>query len=919
MMMTFFDDTIFFRIKVFLIIFLMVLGSTSSFFGEVAGKVEISKAQGLWQTYYESLSESAYRFNVGKELSGAELRLYTYSSGDINSDWIRVVFVGKKTAFVYPEGTFEVEPIVGFARAGYDNDGKITVGAGEHRLYYVLPQKNYVEYVNVTLYSLNGRPKLDVSRSRVLEWEPYEWYVQVVPWSLGWATYNFTGDGVGRFSLLSTGLGVPPGCPDESGINYYFGKSFKPPNVVGKPEVYVETSYVGGFNAAPESFAGKGNYRCKVNVGVGPGFTLNEAVYSGLNQTLYLREKYTPVGCQRLVAEDSAKGAIDIALAIGEEVIRSQAAKAVLSRLGLVLNIIEWADVISSLGFDEIVSNTSIIVYDSVKVDPDKQFFVWFNVLCQIKSKGLTGTIANFYGESPWGRPMLEGLFGQRVFELPFGGVQVGGILLHYHLPVLESAEPLGEDLPVNTKIVLRFSKPIDRGSIVKGRDTIVATANSKPIDFFDFFHFRDSGKDLTELVMSPNYHLDYGTRYVINFTSKIVDVFGFGLEPFTITFSTKAISNVPKNVYYNVSIMSGLYEFGSSLRGEVFRARIFNESINLGGPVGFAMIRTNDPLYDYWNEGACNVFKVGEKVYCKLSVAKDGGVPPRSGTIFELIDKISIKTTVTAEAEVLEVNPKGVSGSNLERIIEQTGVRPGERFTLEPVYVKEYSALGNYFGKIKFYSDEIAKLNGKELSVYLILHAAPWDLIPDKPPAYQVSLGSASPAPVDFVVYTISDEYVGAWRLIPLSSENRQYTYNFMVNFQGQDREVYVFSNSTVSNFYYNQTIQTISFKVSGKSGTRGYLRIGIPIEMVKARPMVFFDEAQVPFSVNESEQRYWIYFEYPHSTHTVKIIFSTSVSPEPQQPQPYISYALAALLASSIIALIAFKRRRSSLLKKS
>jgi hypothetical protein len=88
-MMTFLDDTIFFRIKVFLIIFLMVLGSTSSFFGEVAGKVEVSKAQGLWQTYYESLSESAYRFNVGKELSGVELRLYTYSSGDINSDWIR--------------------------------------------------------------------------------------------------------------------------------------------------------------------------------------------------------------------------------------------------------------------------------------------------------------------------------------------------------------------------------------------------------------------------------------------------------------------------------------------------------------------------------------------------------------------------------------------------------------------------------------------------------------------------------------------------------------------------------------------------------------------------------------------------------------------------------------------------------------
>ncbi len=866
-----------------------------------------------WTVYYEGVDESKYRFYFGKNVSGFEISLYIICSGnDINRDFIRFTFVGENVTVSDSSGTYKVESIVGVARVGFDNDSKISVGKGRNLIYYVLPRKCFVSYINITLFSRACFPKLNLFLSTVREWDPLVHYVPILVWSQGWAVADMSGGTRGRAAVLSSGANVPVGCPSESGVFYVFGKGFKPPKVSGKPDVYVDFSYLGGFNAAPESFAGKGNYRCKIDAGVGAGSTLNEAYYSGLNHTLYLKQKYTSETAIPLIVQDSAKGSIDIFLEVGKKVFESGLAKEILSALGYVSFAYDIIQLLLSLGFDETVTDAKILVWQNVNIDLDKEFYAYCSLVCQTKSAGLTGTIANFYGESPWGRPLLEGLFGSRIFELPSGGMSVGGILLHYYIPVVENVSPLGENMPVNTKITLKFSKPIDRGTIVKSPGTIVATANSKPIDFFDFFHFRDSGPELMELVMSPNYHLDYGTRYVINFTSKILDVYGFGLEPFTITFSTQPAQFHPKNIYYNISIVDGLYEFGSSLRGEIFKAKIVEYNMTLREPMGFATIRTNDPLYDYWNEGACNVFKVGDKIYCKLSVARDGGVPPRSSTVFELTDKASIRTQAQAEAEVIEVNPKKISRANVEKIMEQTGLKHGVRFTLEPIYVKEYSTLGEYFGKIKFYSDEVKTLDERELNIYVILHVAQWDLIPEKPPAYYVNFGGPASVPVDFVTYYVSGEFVGAWRLIPLFTENRHYTYNFTVNFQGTDREVYLLTNSTISNFYYNRTIEAISFTVGGKNGTRGFIKLGLPRDMVKATPKVFFDSVQVPFKVEESDQRYWIYLEYFNSQHHIIILLAPAATETPLQPQPYTLYIVAIPVAFSIIALIALKKRR-------
>ncbi|MBC7092020.1 MAG: Ig-like domain-containing protein, partial [Nitrososphaeria archaeon] len=728
------------------------------------------------------VNESKYRFYFGKNVSGVAVSLYIICSGnDINGDCIRFTFVGENVTVLDASGTHKVESIVGIARVGFDNDNKISVGKGRNLIYYVLPQKSFISYINITLHSRNGFPKLNLTLSFVKEWDPMVHYVPIVIWSQGWTAADMSGNTRGRAAVLSSGFNVPIGCPIESGIFYVFGKGFKPPQVSGKPDVYVDYNYLGGFNAAPESFAGKGNYRCKIDVGVGAGSTLNEAYYSGLNHTLYLNQKYTSETVIPLIAQDSAKGTIDIFLEVGKEVFKSGYANKILSVLGYISFAYDIIQLFLSLGFDEVVTDAKILVWHNVNVDPGKDFYAYYSLICQTKSLGLTGTIGNFYGESPWGRPLLEGLFGARIFELPAGGLFVGGILLHYYLPTVESVAPLGEDMPVDTKITIKFTKPIDRNSIVKRADTIVATANSKPINFFDFFHFRDSGSDPTVLVMSPNYHLDYGTKYVINFTSNILDVYGFGLEPYTISFSTKPYPSPPKNIYYNVSvaISTGLYEFGGRLRGEIYKAAVANEHVEFSSSnvIADALFRTNDPLFDYWNEGTGLIFKVGEKFYLKLYQAKDGGVPPRSNVIFELVGKLEIKTDVWAEAKVIDVR---VGNAALAKALsDQAGVRAGETFTLEPIALKEYSSVCEKIGSIKFLNTEIGCLNNKTLPLYAMIRDNVIGIIPDKPTAAFTLVVGPTKVPIDLIVYNISPEFVGAWRLTPQTKESRQYTYN--------------------------------------------------------------------------------------------------------------------------------------------
>ncbi|MCS7114086.1 MAG: right-handed parallel beta-helix repeat-containing protein [Candidatus Bathyarchaeota archaeon] len=386
-----------------------------------------------WQVYYESEDESAYRFSLNKEVSGVEVWLYV-STVDVDqrafdNDWIELTFVGKPTLVATSSGQFVVEPIIGLARIGYKGDGEKSAG-GLHAVYYVLPKNSFVSYVNVTLHAMRSKPRLNLPRSYLREWRPIMDVVQLETWHKGWRQCNVTLDCMGRASIIS--FGAPVGDqPMSSGLNWYFGRRIKPPRLAWKPDIYVEVGYVGGINIAPESFAGTGNYRCKINVGVGCGRTLNEGVANGLQETIYMASRGS--GSQ-LIIDEAASGYIDIGLDILQRISDSPAAKAAFESLGYASFVLDLINIILTLGFDETVAGSRILAFKDLPIGED--FFAYFNFYAETASAGLSGGIVNFWGKCPFGQSVFDNL-GFSVVSLPNGGMQIGGILFDYHIPDL--------------------------------------------------------------------------------------------------------------------------------------------------------------------------------------------------------------------------------------------------------------------------------------------------------------------------------------------------------------------------------------------------------------------------------------------------------------------------------------------------
>ncbi|MGP3667628.1 MAG: right-handed parallel beta-helix repeat-containing protein [Candidatus Bathyarchaeota archaeon] len=441
-------------------------------------KVNVAEAAEVvdgWLVYYEGDDESAYRFNVGKHVSGLEIWLYistddSYAKENwlvFNDDWIGFTLVSSPVLVATSEGQYVVEPIVGLAKIGYKEDGEKSVG-GVHGVYYALPKDSFVSYVNITLHAIHSKPRLDTSRSYMREWNPFMDIVGPMEvGSKGWYTYTVSDDCKGSMCLVS--FGTPVGDqPMSSSLTWCFGKRIHPPSLAYKPDVYVEVGYAGGVNIAPELFAGQGNYRCKINVGVGAGQTLNEAIASHIQETVYMVEKGGPP----LVADEAASGSADILMEVVQEVVESPIAKKALEALGYVKFILDLVDIILTLGFDETVAESKILVFKDVSVG--ESFIVYFNSYAEIASAGLSGAIVNFWGECPFGSSVFDNL-GFSVVNLPDGGMWIGGILLDYHDPYpVENVITIRSDGCVSPPTLLIVSRDFRVYSLTGDAETTI-------------------------------------------------------------------------------------------------------------------------------------------------------------------------------------------------------------------------------------------------------------------------------------------------------------------------------------------------------------------------------------------------------------------------------------------------------------
>jgi hypothetical protein len=107
---------------------------------------------------------------------------------------------------------------------------------------------------------------------------------------------------------------------------------------------------------------------------------------------------------------------------------------------------------------------------------------------------------------------------------------------------------------------------------------------------------------------------------------------------------------------------------------------------------------------------------------------------------------------------------------------------------------------------------------------------------------------------------------------------------YTFPIVWGQETFIVSVESNSTVSNFVFNQPDKEISFNVTGLAGTIGFCNVTIPKALLYGEPWtVLIDGAPVPPTITENATHSSLYFTYTHSTHEVQIIGTWAIPPPP------------------------------------
>jgi len=103
-------------------------------------------------------------------------------------------------------------------------------------------------------------------------------------------------------------------------------------------------------------------------------------------------------------------------------------------------------------------------------------------------------------------------------------------------------------------------------------------------------------------------------------------------------------------------------------------------------------------------------------------------------------------------------------------------------------------------------------------------------------------------------------------------------YHLTFNITFEEEMYNITVFSNSSITNFNFNQTLKQISFNVTGSDGTLGFCNLTIPNSLVQglwqSNFTVLVDGEEPIMMSNWTDGTYtYIYFTYQHSTHKVEI----------------------------------------------
>jgi hypothetical protein len=120
------------------------------------------------------------------------------------------------------------------------------------------------------------------------------------------------------------------------------------------------------------------------------------------------------------------------------------------------------------------------------------------------------------------------------------------------------------------------------------------------------------------------------------------------------------------------------------------------------------------------------------------------------------------------------------------------------------------------------------------------------------------------------------------------------------------QNKQVFLFeSNSTVHDLAFNNQTSTLSFNVTGPSGTTGYVIATISKALLAngENLQVYMDGNQLNYSVVSTLNSWVITFNYSHSTHQISILLKSNVS----STQPIGNIAILIVIIALFCAILA------------
>lgn len=133
-----------------------------------------------------------------------------------------------------------------------------------------------------------------------------------------------------------------------------------------------------------------------------------------------------------------------------------------------------------------------------------------------------------------------------------------------------------------------------------------------------------------------------------------------------------------------------------------------------------------------------------------------------------------------------------------------------------------------------------------------------------------------------------------------------------FAVKAEGKEFKVSVASNSTISNFRFDQEAKKVSFTVEGETGTQGVTQIMIPKTMLGGQMTVIIDGKVVAPDLNSvivasgTNSETTLEINYHHSVHTVEVVGTSAV------PEFPVSMVVTAAAIGSVVAAVAVARKR-------